>query len=198
MKIVLIGASGTIGKEVGIALSSEHEVIAVTRQSSDLRLDLESQDSIRALFENILCFDAIVCVAGNAKYGEFQTLTEDDYYIGLKNKLMGQVNLVRIALDYIRPGGVIVLTGGTASRKPFAKGGASISMVNAALEGFVRAVAEETQGKIRINLVAPGWAKETLEAFQMESEEGIPAKEMAPAYLNAIAGESTGKIFDTN
>jgi hypothetical protein len=51
------------------------------------------------MFESIGIVDAILCIAGEAKWAPFDSLTEDDYYIGLRSKLMGQVNLVRIGQD---------------------------------------------------------------------------------------------------
>lgn len=57
-------------------------------------------------------------------------LKDADFQIGLSNKLMGQVNLVRIGRQYIHDNRSFTLTSGVLSREPM-KGNASISTVNA-------------------------------------------------------------------
>lgn len=51
MKIVIIGASGTVGRAVTQALSRKHEVVRVGRTQGDYRVDITSQESVKALFE---------------------------------------------------------------------------------------------------------------------------------------------------
>ena len=72
----------------------------------------------------------------------------------------------------------------------------SYSMVNAGLEGFVRAAALGLPRGVRINAIAPGWARETLIAMNMDPRPGIPAAQVAETYLKAIEGSMTGQILD--
>ena len=76
------------------------------------------------------------------------------------------------------------------------KGSASISMVNAGLEGFVRAAALELSRGIRLNAVSPPWVTETLNALKMDPALGMPASAVAQAYLTSVEGTTTGQIID--
>jgi NAD(P)-dependent dehydrogenase (short-subunit alcohol dehydrogenase family) len=69
-------------------------------------------------------------------------------------------------------------------------------MVNAGLEGFVRAAALDLPLGLRINAVAPGWVRETLVAMKMDPIPGVPAALVAQTYLKAIEGSMTGQILD--
>lgn len=105
MKIVIVGASGTIGKAVTAEISQRHEVITAGRSSGDIRLDLTDSNSIRTALESVGSFDALISTAGKVHFGAFDEMNEAEYQIGLENKLMGQVNLVLIGRDYITDGG---------------------------------------------------------------------------------------------
>ena len=96
MKILIIGANGTIGKKVTTALIDKHEIIKVGKTSGDIQVDISDSASIEKMFKIAGKLDAIVCIAGDSKWDKFDNLSEDDFYIGIKSKLMGQVNLVRI------------------------------------------------------------------------------------------------------
>ena len=52
MKIIVIGASGTVGRAVAQELSQRHEVIHVGRTQGDYQVDITSQQSVENLFEN--------------------------------------------------------------------------------------------------------------------------------------------------
>jgi NAD(P)-dependent dehydrogenase (short-subunit alcohol dehydrogenase family) len=161
MRVVVVGATGTIGKAVVKALAPRHEVVPVTHQSGTNRLDLADQKSIITTIRAIGRVDAIINVAGLAKFGSLQELTDADFQLSLRNKLMGQVNLVRAAVEQVADNGSITLTSGALGRSPM-PGSAAISLVNAGIEGFVRAAALEMPRGIRINAVSPAWVTETL------------------------------------
>jgi len=195
MKIIVIGATGTIGAEVAKALSARmHEVIGSSR-NGEVKVCLEDAVSIKAMFEMIRGVDAVTCCAGNAAFRPFAELTDADYDLGLRSKLMGQVSLARIAKDYLNDGGSITLTSGVLAMHPM-PGSASVSMVNAGLEGFVRAAALEMPRKLRINAVSPPWVKETLVKFGMDPGSGLAAADVAKAYVAAIEGLHQGKVLD--
>jgi len=158
-------------------------------------VDLASPDSIRALYRAVGSFDAVVCTAGLAKFGALKELTDDDFQLGLSNKFMGQVNLVRLGLPVIAERGSFTLTSGVLSMEPMV-GSAAISPVNAAIEGFVRAAALEMPKGVRINVVSPPWVKETMEAMGMDSSTGLPAAVVAGAYLASVDGAMSGAVID--
>jgi NAD(P)-dependent dehydrogenase (short-subunit alcohol dehydrogenase family) len=195
MKIIVIGATGTIGRAVVDLLVPHHDIVKVGFKSGDLQVDIASKDSIRKLFQSVDSFDAVVSAAGMATFGSLDELGDEDYMLGLSNKLMGQVNLVREGRKHIDDNGSFTLTSGVLSQEPM-PGSASISMVNAGLEGFVRAAALEVKRGIRVNVVSPIWVKETLEAMGMDTSEGMSAVQTALAYKESVEGKRNGEVLD--
>lgn len=193
MKIIVVG-TGTIGSAVLSALRSKHEVIACSRKTNP-SVDLENPKSVTALFEKVSNVDAIVSCAGNARFKTLADISDDDFEFSIRNKLMGQVNLARAALRHLKDGGSITLTSGVLSQKPM-PGSAAISMVNAGLEGFGRAAALEATRGIRVNVVSPGWVRETLEQLKMDTSGGLPARDIAKAYVAAVEGSYKGETLD--
>jgi NAD(P)-dependent dehydrogenase (short-subunit alcohol dehydrogenase family) len=195
MKIIVIGATGTIGAAVANALAAKkHEVVRASRQG-DVKVNLEDQATIGALFAAVRNADAVISCAGSAVFKPFADLTDADYALGLRSKLMGQVGLARIAKDHLNDGGSITLTTGILAMHPML-GSASISLVNAALEGFVRAAALDLPRKLRINAVSPPWVKETMVKFGMDPTPGLAAADVAKAYVAAVEGVQQGKIIE--
>jgi NAD(P)-dependent dehydrogenase (short-subunit alcohol dehydrogenase family) len=195
MRILIVGATGTIGVPVVQALEVRHEVIPASHSRSALTVDLGEAESIRRLYAKVGRVDAVVSIAGQAAFRPLLALTDADFALGLNNKLMGQVNLVRFGIEMVTDGGSFTLTSGILSRMPM-PGGAAISPVNAALEGFGRAAALELPRGQHINVIAPGWVTETLIAFKMDPGIGLPAAEVAKAYVRAVEGNMTGQVFD--
>jgi NAD(P)-dependent dehydrogenase (short-subunit alcohol dehydrogenase family) len=195
MRIIVVGATGTIGKSVVKLLAQEHDVVKVASKSGDFRVDMSRKESIEKLFKEVGPFDALVCAAGVARFGPLPELSDEDFQLGFYGKLMGQVNLVRVGMNYINENGSFTLTSGVLSQQPM-PGSASISMVNAGIEGFVRAAALEMPRGIRINVVSPPWVKETLEALGMDSSSGMPAERVAQAYRASITGTRSGNVIN--
>lgn len=195
MRIIVVGATGTIGKAVAKLLATEHDVVKVAFRSGDYRVDMSDKDSIERMFKDVGPFDALACAAGVARFGSLAELSDEDFQTGLMGKLMGQVNLVRVGMNYINDNGSFTLTSGVLSHQPM-PGSASISMVNAGLEGFVRAAALELPRGIRINVVSPPWVKETLQALNMDTSGGVPAALVAQAYWASVHGTRTGLVIN--
>lgn len=194
MKIVLIGASGSIGRPLADRLAQRHEVVRVARTRGDAQVDIASKASLRRLFESLAPYDAVACAAGEARFKPLEELTDEDFAIGLASKLMGQVNLVRTGLAHMNDGGSFTLVSGVAAGEPM-PGSAAISLVNAGLEGFVRAAALELPHGIRINIVSPPWISETLAAMGRDGAPGLPAAEVAEAYIESIEGRRNGEVL---
>ena len=74
-------------------------------------------------------------------------------------------------------------------------GSASISLVNAGLEGFVRAAALEMPRGLRINAVSPPWVKETMVKFGMDPTPGLASADVAKAYVETVEGSRQGEIL---
>lgn len=195
MKIIVVGATGTIGSAIVKAIGADYEVVPVSHSKCAIKIDYADKDSISKMFEKTGRVDAMISAAGLAKFGPMTSLTDEDFSLGLKSKLMGQVNLVRLGMEYINDNGSITITSGILSRKPM-EGSTAISMVNAGLEGFVRAAALEMPRGIRINAVSPNWVVDTLKAYNMDPSIGTPVEVVAQAYIKAIKGAMTGEVID--
>jgi NAD(P)-dependent dehydrogenase (short-subunit alcohol dehydrogenase family) len=194
-KIVIFGATGTIGKAVVAELLPVYEVFKVGNRQGQFKADLAHADSIRNVFHAIGKVDGIVSTAGAARFAPLGKLTDEDFRFSLANKLMGQVNLARIGLEYLNDKGSITLTSGILAHQPMA-GSAVVSLVNAGLEGFACAAALEAPRGIRVNVVSPPWVTETLRALNMDPSLGKPAAEVAKVYIKSIEGEKSGEVIE--
>ncbi|MFD0683932.1 short chain dehydrogenase [Actinomadura fibrosa] len=190
MKIIVIGATGTIGSAVVALLEKEHEVVRASR-NGPVRVDMDDPASIDALFERVRDVDAVVCCAAS---GALTPLDGDgDFTAAIQGKLFGQVHLLRRALRHLRDGGSVTLTSGVFDR-PMA--GASFgALVNAGLEAFVTAAVIEMPRGLRVNAVGPGWVAETLEAMGLDGADGVPAVDVARAYVDAVEGDHQGAVL---
>jgi NAD(P)-dependent dehydrogenase (short-subunit alcohol dehydrogenase family) len=196
MKVVIIGASGTIGQAVVKELSPRHKIVKVGRQSGDVNVDITSVESITKMYETIGDFDALVATTGNVHFGDFNQMSEQDYYVGIKDKLMGQVNLVLIGKKYINEAGSFTLTSGVLSHDPI-KYGSSASMVNAAIDGFVIGAAIELNKGIRLNSVSPGVVLESMDSYGdfFRGHEPVPVARVALAFSKSVEGLLSGRVF---
>jgi NAD(P)-dependent dehydrogenase (short-subunit alcohol dehydrogenase family) len=191
MKLLIIGGNGTIGKKVSAHFSKTHEIIVAGRTSGDVTVDIADSKSIEAMF-----VDAILCIAGEAKWAPFDSLTEDDYYIGLRSKLMGQVNLVRIGQDYLNTGGSFTLTTGILADYPVVMT-TSAAMVNGGIHSFVKAAALELKNALRINVVSSGLVEDAIEKYEtyFPGHNPIPMKKVINGYVKSVEGKGTGEII---
>lgn len=196
MKIILVGASGTIGQAVIKELGERHEIVSVGSKSGDAQVDMSSADSIKSMYEKIGPFDSLICSAGNAHFGPLTEMKEEEFYIGIKSKLMGQVNLVLQGLPHIADNGSFTLTSGALSQDPIPFG-SSVSMVNAGVEGFVLGASIEFPRGIRINAVSPNVVEESLPNFgqYFRGHVPVPAARVALAYSKSVEGKLTGKVI---
>jgi len=196
MRILLVGASGTIGRAIQTELESRHEVIPAGRHSGDVRLDIHDSESIRAAFEELDGVDAVVSATGSVKFAPFEEMQAADYVMSLRNKLMGQVNLVLIGRDYVAPSGSFTLTSGLLDEDPIL-GGTAASMVNGGINAFVLAASIEMPARQRINAVSPGVIEEALDQYApfFRGFEPVPALRAARAYAKSVEGARTGVVF---
>ena len=194
MRILVIGATGTIGRTVVAVLSAGNEVISAGLRNTTIKVDIADPASIQRMYRSLGTLDAVVCAAGQAKFASLAQLSDADFRFSLDNKLMGQVNVVRFGFEHMEDDGSFTLTTGTLAQRPM-PGGAAISLVNAGLEGFVRAAALEAPRKIRVNAVSPPWVTETLQALKMDTSQGLPAAVVARAYVRSVTGTETGSTL---
>ena len=196
MKIILVGASGTIGQAIDRELRERHDIVRVGRNSGKLQVNIADPASIRRLFEQTGPFDALISAAGNAHFGALEELSAKEFAVGLDDKLMGQVNLVLIGREFANDGASFTLTSGVLSEDPI-RYGAAVSTVNAALDGFVRAAAIELPRGLRINGVSPTVLEESLPAYgpYFRGFKAVPAATVALAYAKSAEGRQTGQVY---
>jgi NAD(P)-dependent dehydrogenase (short-subunit alcohol dehydrogenase family) len=195
MRILVVGATGTIGRAVVAALLGSNEVVPVSRRSTPITVDLADPSSIHAMYRAVGQVGAVVSAAGQAKFAPLAQLGDADFLLSVGNKLMGQVNLVRFGFDYVGDGGSFTLTSGILARSPV-PGSAAISLVNAGIEAFAKAAALEAPRGIRINVVSPPWVTETLKILGMDTAQGLPAASVARAYVQSVTGSANGSVLE--
>jgi len=196
MKIVIIGASGTIGRKVTAELVKRHEIIKTGSKSGDIIVDISSAGSIESMYKRIGPFDACVCTAGHTALAPFLTMSEKDLYKGIKSKLMGQVNLVRIGQHFINNNGSFTLTSGILGDDPV-KNASPAALVNGALNSFVVAAAMELQRGIRINVVSPTLVEDSAEKLGsfFPGYDIVPMHRVVNGYVKSIEGMISGKVI---
>ncbi len=196
MKILIIGGAGTIGKKVSNHFSMKHEVLIAGRNSGDVVVDIVDSQSIEAMFESIGNVDAVVNIAGDAKWAALESMTEEDFYIGIKSKLMGQVNLVRIGQQYVNAGGSFTLSTGILADHPVALT-SSPALVNGGIHSFVKAASLEMQNGVRINVVSSGLVEDAVATYEayFPGHNPIPMKKVINGYVKSVEGKGTGEII---
>jgi len=195
-KILLIGASGTIGQAVLANLGARHDVITVGRTSGTHRADFSQPGAVAKLFEAVGKVDAIVSSAGNLHFGPLAEMTAEQFNLGLQDKLLGQVQLALVGQKYLNDGGSITLTAGILSIEPI-RNGANATAVNAAIEGFVAAAAIELPRGLRINAVSPTILTESVGVYGpfFPGFDTVSAERAARGYQRSVEGAQTGRVY---
>jgi NAD(P)-dependent dehydrogenase (short-subunit alcohol dehydrogenase family) len=196
MKIIVIGATGTVGKAVVEQLGQRHEIVAVGSSSGQYQADIADIAQVRAVFEKIGKVDAVVVAAGQLAFAPLAEFTPEQFRVGLDSKLMGQVNVAQVAQDFLNDGGSITLTSGIVADQPI-RNGVSATMVNSAVEGYARGAAIELPRGLRINVVSPTLLTESLDSYgpYFRGFETAPASRVALAYSRSVEGAQTGQVY---
>jgi NAD(P)-dependent dehydrogenase (short-subunit alcohol dehydrogenase family) len=201
LRILIVGASGVLGRAVVGELGARHEIIAAGSKSGDIRIDIADPASIVAGLAAAGPLDAVACAAGAVTFAPLSAFTpagvqDSAYGLGLANKLMGQVNLTLAARDCLSDGGSITLITGVLTDQPIVQG-SSASMVNGAIEAFARAAAIELPRGLRINVVSPTVFVESMGGYGpfFRGFEPVPVAKAALAFSRSIEGRQTGQVY---
>lgn len=196
MKILIIGATGTIGKAIVNELKTRHEVVTAGSKSGDIQVDITNLESIKKMYQQVTNLDAVVIATGKVHFGKIDEMTPELYNIGLNNKLMGQVNLVLEGTKHLNNNGSFTLTSGILNRDPIVLG-SSAAMVNGALDGFVKHAAIELPRGLRINIVSPTVINEAMDSYApfFRGYKPVSAATAALAYSKSVEGAQTGQIY---
>ncbi|MDQ0243008.1 NAD(P)-dependent dehydrogenase (short-subunit alcohol dehydrogenase family) [Bacillus fengqiuensis] len=196
MKILIIGATGTIGSAVRSELAARHEIITAGRSGADVSVDITSPESIKAMYETIGKVDAVISTPGKVHFGSLLELTPDNNEIAIESKLKGQINIVLLGLNYVNDQASFTLTTGITMDDPVV-GGVSAAMACGAVKSFVQAAAIEMPRGIRINNVSPNVLVESIEKYgpYFPGFEPVPASRVAQAFRKSVEGAQTGKTY---
>lgn len=196
MRILLVGAAGTLGTAVHEVLGTRgHDVLTAGRSGGDLRYDITDPAQVRELYDRAGRVDAVVSAAGQVPYKSVGDLTPDDYLSAFTGKVLSQIDLVRQGLPRIAERGSFTLITGVTTREPIVTGAAA-SMANGAVEAFVRAAAIEIAPQ-RINAVSPTVFTESLDHYG-SFFPGMPPVDLAvvaQAYVRSVEGPQTGQVY---
>ncbi len=196
MRIIVIGGAGAVGRAAVAALAGRHEVVVASRSVGSVRVDIRSAESVRAMYEGVGRFDAVVCAAGEAHLGPFDTMSEAELAVGIESKLLGQIRLVLLGRSLISDGGSFTLISGYIFDDPI-RGSSSYAAANGGVEGFVRAAALDLGRGVRINAVSPGMAEDTAEQFGRlnPGRLPVPMRAIGAAFARSVEGWRTGEII---
>lgn len=193
-RVLVVGATGTLGRAVVAELEGRgFEVLGASR-SSALSVNIDDPASVEALLERVGAVDHVVVTAGNAAFGPIRDLSADAMQMSAGSKLLGQLNVARAALARLPEGGSVTLTSGQLADHPI-PGSAMVSAVNAGINAFARASAVEDLAGRRVNVVSPGWVKETMTAMGMDPTPGTAAADVAKVYAAAINAPLRGEVL---
>lgn len=196
-KILVIGATGTIGEAICHELSRDCHIIKVGNTSGDYTVDIASTDSIIALYKKFNDVDAIICAAArDVIFSPLIEMTKEKYVTSMQSKQLGQIDLVLQGLKILPDHVSFTLTTGLLNWDPIVTGTAA-AMVNGAVEGFTRAAAIDMPAKQRINVVSPGLLLESVEKYRdfFPGFPPVPAATVALAYRKSVMGNQTGQVI---
>ena len=195
MRIIIVGASGTMGTHLSEAFGKEHEIVKADRSSGDYQVDITSPDSIEEMFKKVGPFDALISTAGPTFVGPWSKLTDKEFRLGVEGKMMGQINLVLIGQHYINAKGSFTLISGALTHDP-QKNFANASAANGAVEGFVRAAAIELENGIRINAVSPTVIENSPQYFPyFPGDIPVTMQQLEFGFRKSVFGANTGHII---
>ncbi|MFB2713095.1 short chain dehydrogenase [Aeromonas veronii] len=195
--VILIGAQGKMG-QAALSGLGKHKVITASRsgEGCDFQVDITSRESIERLYQNVGSFDAVVNTAGFCEYAPFGEMSDEQWQTTIQSKLMGQVNLVNIGLNYINQGGSFTLISGILNIKPIPLAIADAT-TSGAIDTFVQCVAHELPRGIRINVVNPTVLEEAWDVYgeMMPGFQPVPGALVGKAFERSVDGFISGQVL---
>lgn len=153
-------------------------------------------NTVKDMYRTVGPIDAVVSAAGSVPYANVAELSREDFEGGVRDKLLGQIELVRQGIPNLRAGGSFTLISGILSIDPIATGSVA-STVNGGIESFVRAAAIEMPRSLRINAVSPSVFEESLDVYSDYFPGFTPVKvaDVARAFVKSVEGAQTGQVY---
>jgi len=196
-KVLVIGASGNMGKAAIAGLSHHHLVTASKSGATvDHSVDITSEQSLRDLFSVVGVVDAVVNTVGTCEYSRFLEMTDKQWRTTIDSKLIGQMNIVRIGAEYVSDGGSFTLISGILAVKPIPMGIADAT-TSGAIETFAKCVAFELPRGLRVNVVNPTVLDESWPVYgeMMPGFQPVPGVLVGKAFRRSVDGFITGQVL---
>ena len=196
-KVLLVGATGTIGAAISRELAVDCDVVSVGNSSGDFQVDLGDSQSISELYQAVPDVDAVICAAAcGVVFKPLIQMSRDDYIQSFQSKFLGQVDLVVQGLQCLHQDVSFTLTTGILNVDPIANGSAAAA-INSAVEGFARAAAMDVDGRQRINVVSPGLLEESHQKLGhlFPGYPTVAGSRVSKAYRKSVFGLRTGHVF---
>ena len=175
--VVLIGGSAGIGLETARLARAEGAEVVLAARDPD-RLDRASRDvgarstsvldatdpaALRRFFDGLpQPIDHVLVTAGGPSYGPLLEMGADEVRDALSGHVVLGLEVARHAAPRMRPGGTLLLMGGTGGRR-VRPGIGIVSAATAVLPAFTAALALEL-APVRVNLIAAGFVDTPLSA----------------------------------
>jgi 3-oxoacyl-[acyl-carrier protein] reductase len=194
----VVGAAGGIGGAVCRRLKSERYSVLEMDLGGPLAVDLASPASVEAAFSaarrQAPQLDVLVVAAGILDLGKLANLTLEQWSRVLAINLTGPFLCCKLARDWLRDGGRIVLIGSLAGRTGGVLTGTAYAVSKGGVESLTKSVAQElAPRRITVNCVAPGGVDTPMLA--RNTPEGLAALMAAtPLKRMALPEEIAGAV----
>ena len=223
-RVVVLGGSAGIGLETARSARAEGaEVILTGRNAQRLEqaasdvgaqagtaFDVNDPAALDAFFEALDSrVDHVMVTAGGPSYAPLDEMSPQDVRDVLAGHLALAFEVARHVPAHVRPGGSVILMGGTGGRSPRAR--STVAAVTAAMPALTRSLALEL-APVRVNVIAPGFVDtplsarllgDDLDARRDELRRTLPIRRVVgPADVAALAVHLmtntalTGATFD--
>jgi NAD(P)-dependent dehydrogenase (short-subunit alcohol dehydrogenase family) len=187
--VVLVGGSAGIGLETArLARTEGADVILTGRDPERLQraardvgarstaaFDANDPAALKRFFDGLSDpIDHVLVTAGGPSYVPLLDMDADQVHDALGSHVVLGLEVARNAAGKMRPGGTLLLMGGTAGRRVSRELGI-VSAATAVLPPFTAALALEL-APVRVNLIAAGFVDTPLAASYFSSAEGLEAR----------------------
>ena len=196
MKVLLVGATGTLGTAVAAALRGRgHRVVTVGRTAGDIRADVSDPAQTARVYADVgdprgggQCYRRRP-VRAHRRH-DARGLPH-----AYRGKVAVQAELVRQGTSRLAERGSFTLIAGVLGQEPIVTGSAA-AMVNGAVESFVRAAALEISPQ-RVNAVSPTVFAESMPKYEAYFPGITPVglDLVSRAYVRSLEGAETGRVF---
>ena len=196
MRILAVGGEGAVGKAAISDLQKRHEIITAGRTSGQVLVDVMDEASVRAMYEKVGAIDAVIVTTGHTHFGPVADMTPALFRKGVDDKLMGQINIALIGLQFVKDGGSITLTSGVTNRD-FIRKGANASSVNGAIDDFARGASLEMPRSLRINVVSPGLLDVSAKKYDgfFPGHNPVSSERVGLAFTKSVESALNGKVI---